>query len=50
MFLNPAVVLGCIVVVESGSFGKFSLKVNELRHEGDNREGAFETVAQGEAL
>lgn len=42
MFLNPLVVLGCIVEIESRTLGG-RWKVVGLRHAGDNWQGPFET-------
>ena len=43
MYLNPLVVLGCIIEIESRTLGG-RWKVAGLRHAGDNWQGPFETV------
>ena len=48
-FLNPAIVLGCIVDLRAETLsGRY--KVKTVRHSGDNREGEFITLMQMEPL
>ena len=48
-FLNPAIVLGCVVDLRSET-GSLRFKVKALQHSGDNWRGDFVTAVQGDEL